>query len=127
MCQACNICGIFAHQGQIKTPIRRVAEVRVVPQQRKVPAKAVAGVAIALHQRQGLVAVAQTQVALGDHGALHDDQRTLAQAQGAALVQVVERILTAGATAESGAVGVAQGTVVIQAVGVAQAGGDELS
>ena len=98
-----------------------------MPQQGEIPPKAVAGVAIALHQRQGLVAVTQPQVALGDHGALHDDQRALAQAQGAALVQVVERILTAGATAESGAVGVAQGTVVIQAVGVAQAGGDELS
>ena len=53
----------------------------VVPQQRKVPAEAMAGITIALHQRQGLVAVAQAQVALGDDGAFHDDQRTLAQAQ----------------------------------------------
>ena len=53
----------------------------VVPQQRKVPPKEVAGITVALHQRQGLVAVAQAQVALGNDGAFHDDQRALAQAQ----------------------------------------------
>ena len=123
MCQACNICGIFAHQGQIKTPIRRVAEVRVVPQQGEIPPKAVAGVAIALHQRQGLVAVTQPQVARGDDRAFHDDQWALAQAQGAALVQVIERILATGAAPEAGAVGKAQGAVVVQALVVPQARG----
>ena len=123
MCQACNICRIFAHQGPIKPPIRRGAQVGVVPQQREIPPKAVASIAIALHQVQGLVAVAQAQVALGDDGTFHDNQWALAQAQGAALVQVVEWILATGATAKAGAVGVAQGAVVIQAIGVPQARG----
>ncbi len=86
----------------------------------KSPPKAVAGVAIALNHLQGLIAVAQAQVALRDYRALHDDQRALAQAQGAALMQVVEGVLATGAAAEAGAVGVAQGAVVIQAVGVPQ-------
>ena len=100
-----------------------MVEMGVMPQQRKVPPKAVAGIAIALHQRQGLIAVTQAQVALGDDGAFHDDQRALAQAQGAALVQVIERILATGAAAKAGAVGEAQGAVIVQALVVPQAGG----
>ena len=64
-----------------------------MPEQRKVPAEPVAGITIALHQGQCLVTVPQAQVARGDDGAFHDDQRALAQAQGAALVQVMERAL----------------------------------
>ena len=63
-----------------------MAEMRVMPQQRKVPAETVAGIAIALHQGQGLVAIAQAQVALCDDGAFHHNQRSLAQAKGAALM-----------------------------------------
>ena len=94
-----------------------------MPQQRKVPPKALAGITVALHQRQSLVAVAQAQVALGDHGAFHHNQRALAQAERTALVQVIERILATGAAAKAGAVGEAQGAVVVQALVVPQAGG----
>ena len=64
---------------------------RVMPQQRKVSPKAVASITVTLHQGQGLIAVAQAQVTLSDDGAFHHNQRALAQAQGAALVQVIER------------------------------------
>lgn len=94
-----------------------------MPQQRKVPPEPVAGITVALHQRQCLVAVAQAQVALGDDGTFHDDQRALARAQGAALVQVIERILATGATAKAGTVGEAQGAVIVQTLVVPQAGG----
>lgn len=94
-----------------------------MPQQRKVPPKVVAGVAVTLHQGQSLIAVAQAQVALGDDGAFHDDQRALAQAERAALVQVVERILPTGPAAKTGPVGEPQGGVVVQAVCVPEAGG----
>ncbi len=104
-----------------------MAEMRVVPEQGEIPAEAVASVAVALQQRQGLVAVAQAQVTLGDNGTFHHNQRSLAQAQGAALAQVIERILATGAAAKAGAVGKAQGAVVVQALVVPQARGGVLA
>ena len=73
MCPLHNICRIVADQRRIKPPIGRGPQMRVMPQQREVTTKAMADVAIALHQGQGLVAVAQAQVAFGDDGAFHDD------------------------------------------------------
>ena len=58
-----------------------------MPQKNEVAFEAVADVWLALHQGEGLVAVAQSQMALGDDGALHDDQRGPAQAQEAAMVK----------------------------------------
>ncbi len=94
-----------------------------MPEQGEVATKTVADLAVTLHQPEGLVAVAEAHVALGDDGAFHQDQRALAQAQRAALVQVVEPILPAGAATEAGAVGEAQGGVVVEAVVVPESRG----
>jgi hypothetical protein len=92
-----------------------------MPKQREVAAHAVAGLPIAQHYRQCLVAVAQPQIALGDDGAFHQHQRALAEAQEALIGDVEHRILKACAAAKPWVVGVAQRGVVIQIVVVPQA------
>ena len=87
----------------------------VVPQQGELAAHVLAALLEAVEQSQGGGAVAETEVAGGDHAAFHRDQGALDQAQGALGDGVEHRVGVAGAAAETRTDGVAQGAVVVEA------------
>lgn len=86
------------HQRLIKLPILRGRQVRVMPEQGESAAVAQGPLLESQHQLQGRIGIAQAQVPLGDHRTFHNDQRALAQCEGAALHHVVQRVFAAGAS-----------------------------
>jgi len=100
---------------KIKVLCMHVPKFTVTPQQGELAAHGLATLLEALEQGQGSGAVAEAEVAGGDHAAFHRDQGALDQAQGALGHGVEHRVGVAGAAAETRTDGVAQGAVVVEA------------
>lgn len=84
-----------------------------MPQQRKAPLYRSAGVFQLFELGHGGWAGTQTHVARCHHGAFHRYQRASTQLQHLLRQRVEGRVLKAGTAPEAGAVGVAQGAVII--------------